>query len=246
MHKKWHHVQILNSFLAIFEECTSLDLPSTELNLLFTKFRPKSVEIKIMDFKPTKYDDMESDDKYEQFFRFILTRKVPEEELENIQLRYIPNYMKKIKLNKVYWEKEYRKRHDNVSLKNWKSTAKQLQHEIRKHKIFLRNLDQMITKFVWNSDNGYFFTRSMDPERVKALISRIKENERDDNIILEMLKEDPVHLPLLDFTHTFYVVYASCALYGEFRIRPSRKGKIKMKEKIEEDGYMYDCNLGSC
>ena len=86
----------------------------------------------------------------------------------------------------------------------------------------------MIIKFVWNSDDRYFFTRSMDPELVKALISRIKENVSEENVILEMLQEGPVYLLLLNFTHTFYVVYASCALYGEFRIRPSRIGEIKV------------------
>ena len=184
-----------------------------------------------MDFIPSDYDGLEVNEKHEKFFRFILTREVPEAELENIKLRYIPDYIREMRLKKVYWGKEYRKWHDDISLNNWKLSAKQLEDEVKKHKIYLRNLDQMRRMFVWSSDDRYFFTQSMDPERVEALVSRIKENECDDNIILDMLNEDPVQGSEVDFTDTFYVVYASCARYGEFRIRPSQNGEIKVKEQ---------------
>ena len=184
-----------------------------------------------MDFIPSEYDELVTEERQEKFIRFALTQKVPEAELENIKLRYVPDYIREMRLKKIYWGKEYRKWHDDVSMNYWKLSAKQQHDEIRKHKIFLKNLDRLRHAFVHNSDDRHFFTQSMDPERVEALISRIKENENDDNIILEMSNERPLGGTKVDFTHTLYVVYASCALYGDFRIRPSRNGEEKIKEE---------------
>lgn len=176
-----------------------------------------------MEFMPD-FTDLGRDDKYEKFFRFVLSKKIPDEELEAFQLRYIPDSVREIRNKKVYWGKEYRRWNDVISLKNWRSCAKQLQEEITKHKTILKNLDQLRRLFVPNSDDRNYFSQSMDPERVEALVSRIKENENDDNIILDMINGDPVHGKKIDFTHTFYIIYAACARYGDFRSRPSRNG----------------------
>lgn len=161
-----------------------------------------------------------SDQDYEIVFTFLFTQKISEEEISTVRLRYIPQYIWELKNKKYYWEEEYQKYLDRTSQENWLSYEKKLKYEIKKHKKILKNIDIVRRKFVVSDDDNHF-SESIDTLRVQRIVDYLKENQSDDEIFYKLTTQ--MRGQKNEFDHLFYLIYAIWALYGEFRIRPSRR-----------------------
>lgn len=170
--------------------------------------------------------EVHTDESFETFVRSKLTQKISKTALKNIQLKYIPDYLRKLRNKKDYWENEYRKYQDDMSSKKWRSYHKKFNVELKKHKTILKNLDVMRRVFVYPYDSNHF-SQSLDPERVQAIVDYLKDNQSDDNIFYRFTAVTGQNK---DFDHFFYVTYAIWALYGDFRVRPPGSTAVQVKK----------------
>lgn len=169
-----------------------------------------------------------TDKEYETVITNVFTRHISRAEQKKIRLRYIPEYIRELTKEAIYWRLKYRKYQDPVSQEEWKSYEELVKNEVKMHKKILKNLDIVRRMFVVSDDENHF-SQSIDPKRVRAVVNYLIANKSDDDIILYMLTRQ-FRGQKNEIDNILYAIYATWALYGEFRIRPSRRSSASASE----------------
>lgn len=171
----------------------------------------------------------ETDEDHERKMREKLEAEIPEAELETVELKYIPEYIRELKKKTEYWQKEYVHWNDLISKKNWMKYEKDLNNKITKLKTVIKNLDKELDTYKHlKSIKDIHLSHSLDRKRVQTLIDYIKKNESNDEVLKDMIKSA---VSSFRFVETAYVKFAIYAMYGDYRCRPSRRNSLR--EEVE-------------
>lgn len=195
-------------------------LTVSKVNVAFTRVNHTSLAMAFMECLMGGIGGTIPDNLYEVVLTNTFTRKISKADLKKIRLRYIPEYIRELTSESIYWKKNYRKCLDPISLDEWKSCEKQVKAEVKKHKTILKNLDIVRRMFVVSDDENYF-SESLDRDRVQAMVNFLKANQGDDEIFYTLTRLYRGQKNECD--KVFYLIYATWSLYGEFRVRPSRR-----------------------
>ena len=183
-------------------------------------------EYKIFGVVLSEEEEKTHDANNEETSRKTFENEVSEADLDTVQVRYIPDYIRELKHQEEYWKKEVNIWGDVISQRNWTHYAKRVHEELNRNKTVLWNLYKYAAKFDTEIGNTHF-SQSLDPERVQRLVDYIKEKESEDERFVVWEK---AALYTRQHIKICYQKYAVFARYGDFRARPSRLNLAKAAE----------------
>lgn len=191
--------------------------------------RPEYINFKWTQSKEDEevVDEDALDAKHEEAWRNEYEKEVSEADLDTVQVRYIPDYIRELKNQEKHWKKEYKFWGDYISCRNWTNYAVKVHEELIRNKRVLKNLDKYVARI--NPELGEtHFSQCLDPERIQRFVDYIKKIESDDEKFSVWRKSA---VDKRRFIKSYYQDYAVFARYGDFRARPSRLNLAKAAEQ---------------